>query len=288
VARALFDNGFNKDLAVQIITNTLELNIQDVQMFRSVAYFLMEVGNFDESVLVFERILDLMPGEPHSHLDLALAIFFRHRMMKDPPADKKAREQLETDLRKSADLLAKVLTGDWPDRFQEIEYAALIWLNWVLNFAHQHGHPDLWPASLVEAGRGNNSELRMLQDVLKLDLVVSMAWDTDKTDIDLHVTEPSGELVNYSNKLSMTGGFLSRDFTQGYGPEVFAHRLAPPGLYAVEAKYFASHQQSSTTGATSVVLWAVKKMSTPAEEVAFCMVRLNANKQLMHVLDVRV
>jgi uncharacterized protein YfaP (DUF2135 family) len=47
-------------------------------------------------------------------------------------------------------------------------------------------------------------------DKFSLDLLVSMGWDTDKTDIDLHVYEPNGNHVYYSNKC----GKFSKDFTQ--------------------------------------------------------------------------
>jgi hypothetical protein len=55
-------------LSTKIITNTLELNIQDVQMFRSVAYFMFEVGSTDEAISIFRRVQDKAPGEPQSFL----------------------------------------------------------------------------------------------------------------------------------------------------------------------------------------------------------------------------
>jgi Ca-activated chloride channel family protein len=42
------------------------------------------------------------------------------------------------------------------------------------------------------------------------------------TDMDLHVLEPSGEEAYYGHNLTTIGGKVSRDFTQGYGPEVYA------------------------------------------------------------------
>ena len=53
------------------------------------------------------------------------------------------------------------------------------------------------------------------------DSVTPYGRDTDHTDIDLHVMEPTGEEVFYGhNRSSTTGAAVSRDFTQGYGPEV--------------------------------------------------------------------
>lgn len=43
--------------------------------------------------------------------------------------------------------------------------------------------------------------------------------DTDNTDQDLHVKEPGGTVCNYRNRFPESGAMMSRDFTQGYGPE---------------------------------------------------------------------
>ena len=43
-------------------------------------------------------------------------------------------------------------------------------------------------------------------------LLVVMSWNTDRTDIDLHVREPSGTEVYYSHPNSVAGGHLTRNF----------------------------------------------------------------------------
>ena len=48
------------------------------------------------------------------------------------------------------------------------------------------------------------------------DLRISMSWDTNDTDIDLHVFEPGGEKCYYGNRNTKSGGTLSRDFREGY------------------------------------------------------------------------
>jgi uncharacterized protein YfaP (DUF2135 family) len=114
-----------------------------------------------------------------------------------------------------------------------------------------------------------------------------MGWDTDKTDIDLHVHEPDKTHVYYGNRISVNGGYLSRDFREGYGPECYLIRRAPKGTFHVSAHYFGSHQVSAATGATSAVLWCVKRMGdVEREEVEFKMVRLNSSKNEMKVTSV--
>ena len=100
--------------------------------------------------------------------------------------------------------------------------------------------------------------------------------------------EPTGEEVNYShNKSTTTGACVSRDFTQGYGPEVYTLPRAPEGLYGIEANYYASHQASAATGSTSAVLWSVKNMGVfDQEEFQFASVRLLSHKQRQRVLNI--
>ena len=52
-------------------------------------------------------------------------------------------------------------------------------------------------------------------DCLDLDLRILLTWDADMTDIDIHVTEPSGELARYDHNLATIGGLVSRDFAKG-------------------------------------------------------------------------
>ena len=41
------------------------------------------------------------------------------------------------------------------------------------------------------------------------DLVLTLGWNTDATDIDLHVVEPTGETCYYSNRTTAIGGRMA-------------------------------------------------------------------------------
>jgi tetratricopeptide (TPR) repeat protein len=70
------------------------------------------------------------------------------------------------------------------------------------------------------------------------DIKVFLSWDTDRTDIDLWVTTPSGEKVFYSHRQGKNGEQLFDDVTTGYGPESFTAHTAAPGTYTVSVDYF--------------------------------------------------
>ena len=61
------------------------------------------------------------------------------------------------------------------------------------------------------------------------DLAALIFWNTDGTDVDLHVIEPGGEECFYQHTQTASGGHISRDVTTGYGPEIYLLPQAPAG-----------------------------------------------------------
>lgn len=74
-------------------------------------------------------------------------------------------------------------------------------------------------------------------------LRVLLSWDTDETDVDLHVVGPTGEHTFYGDRVSATGGALDVDVTTGFGPEIYAHPAPPPGVYNVYVNYYGSGER---------------------------------------------
>ena len=76
-----------------------------------------------------------------------MALFFdlrtKHKKSEISP------EILEKQLREAIDQIATVLVGAWPSRFDEIEWPALIWINWMTGFGKHALNLDVWPESKV-------------------------------------------------------------------------------------------------------------------------------------------
>jgi uncharacterized protein YfaP (DUF2135 family) len=49
--------------------------------------------------------------------------------------------------------------------------------------------------------------------LLDVDVQIILTWDADMTDMDLWITEPSGEQASYNNNRTRIGGMVSHDFT---------------------------------------------------------------------------
>lgn len=255
VADILFERG-KRGLALRVLSNLAEMNLESRQLLRVLGYRLLQAGAPELAVPVFERVSRLVEEEPQSFRDLGLAY----------AASGRSQE--------AVDALYRVVTGDWDQRFPGVDMIALGELNAIL--ANARGSLD---SRMIDR--------RLLRN-LPLDLRVVLSWDSDNSDMDLWVTDPNGEKTYYGNRLSYQGGWMSNDFTGGYGPEEFLLRDALPGKYRVEANFFGDRQQV-VTGATTLNLQLFTAYGTPRQEAQSVTMRLADARETVLVgeFDVR-
>jgi Ca-activated chloride channel family protein len=239
---------------VNILTNILELELESEQLLRIVGYRLDQAQAYELAEIVFEKVKQMRPDEPQSYRDLALV-----------------KEKLGK-LKEAAKLLNQVIYKTWDRRFNEVELTAAIELSHVLQKDQ----------TLEVCHEG----FRYKMD---LDLRISMAWDTNDTDVDLHVYEgcPCGKKAYYGHRNTIIGGFVSRDFTQGYGPEEYMLKKAPKGEYKICCNYYSNHQQS-LTGGTTILLTFFTNYMRPEEKSETVTVRLTSTASLLPVCTITV
>ncbi|MEN5425624.1 VIT domain-containing protein [Stenotrophomonas pennii] len=218
VADLLLSKG-QRALALRVLSNLAEMQIENRHVLRVLGYRLMQAGAPTLAVPVFRDVLAMGEEEPQSFRDLGLAL--------------EASGQYPQALA----ALYEVVLRPWDSRFNGI---SLIALDEATNLMAREG---------LDA-RAIDPRLRR---ALPLDLRVVLGWDSDNSDMDLWVTDPNGERAYYGNRLTYQGGQMSQDFTGGYGPEQFSLRDAKPGTYRVEANFFGSREQL-VTGATTLSL----------------------------------
>ena len=297
-SEVLHARGVNGSVCADLLFNVLEAKLPDTQTCRVVAYHLLSYGCYAEAVRLLELVREtLAPAEPHSFTDLAFARFHK---LRHSTKDEEGASAVRTEMARVVSDLTTVLVGtEWANRFREIEWPVLILLSWAVAWVEHRlaassavaGAMEIdgegisvWPENQLPAAiyrLGGNAGPQ-------LDVFVWLGWDTDHTDVDLHVLEPTGEEVYYShNRSGTTGARVSRDFTDGYGPEVYTLPSAPKGSYKVQTNYYASHQDSAKTGSTSAVMWSIKGMGRfESEEVHFASVRLTKHKQRQQVFAI--
>lgn len=117
-------------------------------------------------------------------------------------------------------------------------------------------------------GRGNNSvELRSNngskkrvqfyennQAMTSPKLRVVLSWDSDDTDLDLHVVTPDGGHSYYANRVLKNGGSLDVDVTTGFGPEIFSAPSPQNGTYLVYLNYYGGRSDKIITTATLTII----------------------------------
>jgi uncharacterized protein YfaP (DUF2135 family) len=95
-------------------------------------------------------------------------------------------------------------------------------------------------------------------------LRVVLSWDTDGTDLDLHVVTPVGEHAWYGQRVIPGGGALDVDVTTGYGPEIFSSPAPEKGLYLVYVNYYGSGYAVSDLTIAQVAI--ISNENTPDEK----------------------
>lgn len=198
--------------SLRILSNLAELELENTDILRALGNKLVERGLYPLAVPVFEKLVALRPEIPQFLRDLGMAYFYAG------------------DAQKAVDTLYSVAYKQWDSRFEEVQQIALNDMNAIIANP-QKGKVD---TSAVDK--------KVIQN-FDLDLRIVLTWNTDNCDVDLWVTDKDGEKCYYGNKLTANGGRMSRDFTQGYGPEEFCIRTSPGGSFKIEANYFGNHQQ---------------------------------------------
>ncbi|MDH3592202.1 MAG: hypothetical protein OER88_10010, partial [Planctomycetota bacterium] len=118
------------------------------------------------------------------------------------------------------------------------------------------------------------------------DLIVTIAWNTDRTDIDLHVIDPNQEECYYKHKKTSIGGAITKDVTGGFGPEMFTLRKAIPGTYQVKVKYFAE-DTTRASARTKVYVTIHEDWGRPTQRTRREVVTLAYGKKMHTVAEIK-
>ncbi len=246
---------------LKVLSSLVEKSPSDGVLARDVAYTAMEAGLGDAAYHLFKGQLETRPYEPQTYHAMA-------KLLSNGNAD-----------------LALVyfeicLAGDWGERYGDFKKIATVdylrFLNKINNRKIRSNFAD------YAAGRAKILEADFPER--KSELIVMMLWNTDNTDVDLHVIEPSGEECFYDHPATKSGGKITKDVTTGYGPEMYTLPVMKRGTYKIRAHYY-SRDQNRTTVRTKVQVVAYKNWGTEKEKVFSKVVTLNADKEMNDVME---
>ncbi|CAF4397222.1 unnamed protein product, partial [Rotaria sordida] len=117
---------------------------------------------------------------------------------------------------------------------------------------------------------------------LLVGVTIVLMWNTNNTGIDLHVIEPTDEKCYCSNKNTVIDGMITRDFTNGYGPEEYVIGKVIKRTYKAQAKYFANHQQS-LIDATTIMAHIYKYYNQTYHQHEIVTLQLSSNKEIIDI-----
>ena len=249
VAEIFRQKGLN-DEAVLVISNLAELNLENRHVLRLLGQQLMLLKQYQDAIVIYQKVLKMAEEEPQSWRDLALAY-----------AENK---QYDDAIR----AMYHVVSNQWDRRFGGIHLIATDELN---NIIHQAPNS----AAIQDIDK------KLIRN-LPVGIRVVLTWDSDNSDMDLWVIDPNNEKTFYAHRNSVQGGKISNDFTGGYGPEAFWLKQPMKGEYRIKAHYYGDRQQIVTGPTTAFVRlirhWGTNKQSEEILRVKMTKERLQTGE----------
>jgi hypothetical protein len=252
------------DGAVRALSSIIEEYPTRGDALRLVGYRLLDIAQPAHAARLFERVERSRPFEPHSYRDLARSL---------EACGKYGLAAIQYEI---------VLAGTWHNRFRDSlkqvvleEYAAMM--------------RDAIRRKAVTGKLADHFGERLEKidpSKAQADLRVTISWNTDATDVDLWVIEPDGEKCFYQHNKTKSGGELSQDMTQGYGPERYQVKKALKGTYRIIVNYFNANP-NLLAGETHVNVTVTKFAGTPQETSERHTVILRQNKEEVEVCRVK-
>jgi hypothetical protein len=236
--------------ALRVISNIAEMQLENHELLRILAHRLQQMHELDLSAATFKQVLEIREEEPQSYRDLGLVL-----------AENKQYQE-------AVNYLAEVVNKDWDGRFPMIEAFAAGEINHIIGLSDKKLNLDMLDDRLVKK--------------IPVDVRVVLNWDCDNCDMDLWVTDPTGEKCFYGHKETKAGGRISMDFTGGYGPEEFQIKKALPGKYKVQVNYFGSSRQT-ISGPTTIQAELYTNYGKPNEKKQEVTLRLGQNKEILDI-----
>ena len=206
----------NTLFADRILSNVAEIDFDNYELLKVYGYQLEKEAKLYEAIFIFNRVLELRPEDSQSYRDLAIAY------------------ETAGLCNKAYALYHDIITGK------------------IYEKGNRRVFPSMESISRTELKRLASKYQEDLKDVeidkelLKeetYDLRILVDWNHNDTDIDLHIVDPNLEECFYSHPNTKMGGQLSKDMTQGFGPEQFTLSQAKKGDYYIKVKYYGDRYQ---------------------------------------------
>ena len=251
--------------SIKVLSSLVEQNPGDLTLARDIAFVAMELDRPAQAYGLLRRVATMRPFEPTIY-----------------PAMAKCLAQLG-----QADMAIVYYEIATTAKFQNQnqDFSKIV----ALEYRHllRQVSDGLIACNVVDYAKARLNSLEKNVEDEGHDIVITMMWNTDQSDVDLHVIEPSGEDCHYGLPQTKSGGLMTSDVTTGFGPEMYTISKAPAGKFEVKVKYFGS-QASRTSMRNKVYLTIYRNFGRENEKVTYKSVELNSVGDIQPVATVGI
>lgn len=259
----------NKAEAIRLLSSLIEKNPGDANLLRIVAYSIMEWGMAEHCYFLFKKMIEQRPAQPAAYQLIS-------QVLQQMGYNELALLYYEV-----------VLNVAWDDDYDGIKNIIKVEYLRLLNKMLKDKTSRLSKGFLNQRLTRIKTELKAAEYFAEqADLLVTITWSTNETDVDLHVKEANGETCYYKNDRTKAGGHLSKDMTEGFGPEMYFMNQASEGNYEVLVKYF-SDNESRYQEKTKVYLCIYRNWGKSNEEVIRKIVTLVKEKEKQKIAELK-
>lgn len=209
-------SGYRK-LALRILSNLSETEIDNYEFLRLYAYKLEEANANEVADYIYSKVLELRPEDAQSYRDLALV------------------KLKNKDYEQANQFMNYIVSGEIYHGNNRRNFGGL-------NSIANREYNVLIKDKVKNHKEDNGIKINNIEPE-KFDFRVVIDWNHNDTDIDLYVTDPKNETCYYSHTSSAIGGRMSNDMTEGFGPEEFVLKNAITGKYQIKINYFGDRYQ---------------------------------------------
>ena len=252
--------------ALRAFTSIAEVAPNRAALLGRAGWLLLIADQHEMAIQLFREALKKRDDNPNLYRGLAMAYW------------------LKGDFAAAADTLEGARERKFHQRYgdvkrvlnEELGYVYRAWLSAVRTQADDT-HPRVQE-------RAKKSGVKLdRKDALR----VTLGWETDANDVDLHVVDPAGEECFYSHKNTRSGLKLYSDQTQGLGPEVIRCDKVDKGIYHIGVNYYSAGPMGVSRGVIVVLRPNDDGTVERPTIVPFCLVEGGADMRHLTAVEFR-
>ncbi|MGB0524916.1 MAG: tetratricopeptide repeat protein, partial [Flammeovirgaceae bacterium] len=203
-AQVFWEKG-NKELALRVLSNLLEIEQDNISWIRYISHSLLRMNLPAYAFPLLQKAFKARPHDPQSYRDLA-----------------RCHTALGNN-QQAVNLLAEALRRNWGSSYVGLKAILMSELNHLIITSEYPLAVDDIP-EVIKEGK-------------VLDLRIVVEWLGTHFPMDVWVIEPTHEKAYYGNKLTKIGGLFSDNKQNQYGIEQYIIKEAIEGQYDVKLDY---------------------------------------------------